>query len=121
MSTQTRGALEGLIFDKSLRLPGGGSNVLSKFGNDKKKKALGSGGVLNLMQSDASIIESAAMQIHTTWDAPLQVSSCFDLLEYYALPDADTIFRRCRFLFTRHCCIDTWVQVCFGGLVSCCR
>ena len=78
MSTQTRGALEGLIFDKSLRLPEGGSGVLSKFGNDKKKKALGSGGVLNLMQSDASIIESAAMQIHTIWDAPLQVSLCFD-------------------------------------------
>ena len=78
MSTQTRGALEGLIFDKSLRLPEGGSGVLSKFGNDKKKKALGSGGVLNLMQSDASIIEGAAMQIHTIWDAPLQVSSCLD-------------------------------------------
>jgi hypothetical protein len=121
MSTQTRGALEGLIFDKSLRLPGGGSSMLSKFGNDKKKKALGSGGVLNLMQSDASIIESAAMQIHTIWDAPLQVSSCFDRLEYLAVSHTDTIFRRCRFLFTRHCCIDTWVRVCFGGLVSCYR
>lgn len=45
MSTQVRGALEGLIFDKSLRLPDGGSGVMAKqpFGNEKK--ALGSGGV----------------------------------------------------------------------------
>jgi hypothetical protein len=121
MSTQTRGALEGLIFDKSLRLPGGGSGVLSKFGNDKQKKALGSGGVLNLMQSDASIIESAAMQIHTIWDAPLQVSSYFDRLEYIAISHADNMFQRCRLLFTRHCCIVTWVRVYFGGLVSCSR
>ena len=76
MSTQTRGALEGMIFDKSLRLPGGGSGVFSKQDGTvgEKKKALGSGGVLNLMQSDASIIENAAMQIHTIWDGPLQVS-----------------------------------------------
>ena len=74
LSTQTRGALEGLIFDKSLKLPGGGSGVVSKQGKDKEKKALGSGGVLNLMQSDASIIEFAAVQVHTIWDGPLQVS-----------------------------------------------
>lgn len=73
MSTITRGSLEGLIFDKSLRLPGGGSNVLTAHNIGEKEKALGSGGVLNLMQSDASIIESAAMQIHTIWDGPLQV------------------------------------------------
>jgi hypothetical protein len=73
MSTQTRGSLEGLIFDKSLRLPGGGSNVLARREKDEKKQALGSGGVLNLMQSDASTLESAAMQIHTIWDGPLQV------------------------------------------------
>lgn len=74
-STEVRGALSGIIFDKSLRLPGGGNAVTHK--TDKKKgekaTALGAGGVLNLMQSDASIIESAAMQIHTIWDAPLQV------------------------------------------------
>lgn len=52
MSTQVRGTLEGLIFDKSLRLPEGGSGVLAKqggsYGKNKKqnaKKALGSGGV----------------------------------------------------------------------------
>jgi hypothetical protein len=75
MSTQTRGALEGLIFDKSLRLPDGGSGVLAKRGNSKEREALGSGGVLNLMQTDASTIESAAMQVHTIWDGPLQVRS----------------------------------------------
>lgn len=74
LSTQTRGALEGLIFDKSLRSPGGGSGVISKQGVEKKKKALGSGGVINLMQSDATTIENAAMQVHTIWDGPLQVS-----------------------------------------------
>ena len=60
MSTQIRGTMEGLIFDKSLRLPEGGSGVLTKVdtadikkGDDKNnqkrkekpKKALGSGGV----------------------------------------------------------------------------
>jgi len=61
MSTQVRGAIEGLIFDKSLRLPEGGSRVMTKDitgGNSDKKsndvdhtvkgkpmKALGSGGV----------------------------------------------------------------------------
>ena len=62
MSTQIRGTMEGLIFDKSLRLPEGGSGVLTKVdtgdikkGDDKNnqkrkekpKKALGSGGVSN--------------------------------------------------------------------------
>lgn len=74
-STEVRGALSGLIFDKSLRLPGGGSGVTHKTdrGSGKKRQALGTGGVLNLMQSDASIIENAAMQFHTIWDGPLQV------------------------------------------------
>lgn len=40
-----RGALEGLIFDKSLRLPEGGSGVLAKQNLSAEKKALGSGGV----------------------------------------------------------------------------
>eukprot|EP00536_Pseudo-nitzschia_multiseries_P006315 jgi/Psemu1/14958/gm1.14958_g len=85
MSTRIRGSVEGLIFDKSLRLPEGGSGVLTKhIGGGKKtsganngskakikessKKALGSGG------SDASNIESAAMQVHTLWDGPLQIT-----------------------------------------------
>mmetsp|Transcript_35625 Transcript_35625/g.41238 ORF Transcript_35625/g.41238 Transcript_35625/m.41238 type:complete len:423 (-) Transcript_35625:218-1486(-) len=33
---------------------------------------LGAGGVMNLMQSDASILESAALQLHTLWDGSLQ-------------------------------------------------
>ncbi|CAJ1934174.1 unnamed protein product [Cylindrotheca closterium] len=86
MSTQTRGSLEGLIFDKSLRLPDGGSGVLAKQKMDKEKKALGSGGVLNLMQSDASIIESAVIQIHTTWDGLLQIAIYTSLLFKYLGP-----------------------------------
>ncbi len=72
-STQVRGALAGCIFDKSLRLPGGGSSVAPADSNDKQA-TLGAGGVLNLMQSDASLVESAASQFHTIWDGPLQVS-----------------------------------------------
>ena len=62
-STEVRGALSGLIFDKSLRLPGGGSGVTHKTDRTggKKRQALGTGGVLNLMQSDASIIEGACV------------------------------------------------------------
>ena len=60
MSTQIRGTVEGMIFDKSLRLPEGGSGVLTKVDShdskskksedgsstkEKPKKALGSGGV----------------------------------------------------------------------------
>jgi len=73
MATKTRGSLEGLIFDKSLRLPNGGIAVMAD-GPLDEKKVLGSGGVLNLMQTDASIIENAIRQIHTIWDGPLQVS-----------------------------------------------
>ncbi len=65
-ATQIRGAISGMIFDKSLRLAtdedGGSSRSL-----------LGVGGMLNLMQSDASILENTAMQLHTVWDGPLQV------------------------------------------------
>jgi hypothetical protein len=86
MSTQTRGAIEGLIFDKSLRLPSGGAGVLAKRKKDQEKEALGSGGVLNLMQSDASIIESAAMQLHTTWDGLLQIVIYTSLLFKYLGP-----------------------------------
>lgn len=59
-ATQVRGSLAGLIFDKSLRLPSGGGKV-----SDDSKTSLGDGGVLNLMQSDASILESTSMQLHT--------------------------------------------------------
>lgn len=65
-ATLIRGAISGMIFDKSLRLAtdeDGGSS----------RSVLGVGGMLNLMQSDASILENTAMQLHTLWDGPLQV------------------------------------------------
>jgi ABC-type multidrug transport system fused ATPase/permease subunit len=70
-STQVRGGLAGLLFEKALRLPGGGSGITHQ---ERRKGAIGVGGVLNLMQSDASIVESAAVQIHTTWDGILQLA-----------------------------------------------
>ena len=69
MAATTRGSLSGLIFDKSLRLS---ANRAKPFEN-KESMDLGTGGVLNLMQSDASIIESTALQLHTIWDGLLQV------------------------------------------------
>eukprot|EP00934_Nitzschia_sp_Nitz4_P003775 Nitzschia sp. Nitz4//scaffold11_size288233//93698//98312//NITZ4_000757-RA/size288233-snap-gene-0.43-mRNA-1//-1//CDS//3329534023//3765//frame0 len=83
MATTTRGALEGLIFDKSMRLPDGGSGVLAKQRTSDTKKALGNGGVLNLMQSDTPMIEAAAMQVHTLWDGPLQIAMYTTLLYRY--------------------------------------
>ena len=96
-STNVRGSLTGLIFDKSLRLQGGGSGVThvtddssatTKENNNSTDdtKTLGAGGVLNLMQSDASIIESAALQFHTLWDGPLQIAIYTTLLFRYLGP-----------------------------------
>lgn len=84
-STAVRGSLAGLIFDMSLRLQGGGTGV-THLTDGRDAKTLGAGGVLNLMQSDASIIESAASQIHTTWDAPLQIAIYTTLLFRYLGP-----------------------------------
>lgn len=80
-STNVRGSLSGLIFDKSLKLPGGGSSVTHE--ESGVQGALGTGGVLNLMQSDTGIIESAAMQLHTLWDGPLQIAIYTSLLYRY--------------------------------------
>ena len=89
-ATMVRGSLTGLVFDKSLRLSSssgsgssnGASSVTveedskdadSSSEESKKNKkgkdtaSLGTGGVLNLMQSDVSVIESTALQIHTIW------------------------------------------------------
>jgi ABC-type multidrug transport system fused ATPase/permease subunit len=107
-STNVRGSLAGMIFDKSLRLPGGGASVTATAATTKPSKqpdtsvgtntttksvststnpnALGAGGVLNLMQSDTGIIESAAMQIHTTWDGPMQIAIYTTLLYRYLGP-----------------------------------
>ena len=69
-STQVRGSVAGLIFDKALRLPASDSTI-----KGTTEKSLGVGGVINLMQSDASVIESTTLQLHTIWDGPLQVMS----------------------------------------------
>ena len=84
-ATMVRGSLTGLIFDKSLRLSSSSSsssnrNVNTNENEDeasssaeknkkakKQKQSLGTGGVLNLMQTDVSVIESTALQIHTIW------------------------------------------------------
>jgi hypothetical protein len=89
-ATEVRGSLAGLIFDKSLRLPGGGGGVSSANEKEEEKAALGAGGVLNLMQSDASILEFAAMQLHTIWDGPLQVSLLFTSLLLLLCPALPT-------------------------------
>ena len=80
-STHVRGTVAGLIFDKSMRVPTGSSAILSK--KSGQNRDIGVGGVINLMQSDASVIESAALQIHTIWDGPLQISIYTALLLKY--------------------------------------
>jgi ATP-binding cassette subfamily C (CFTR/MRP) protein 1 len=82
-STHVRGSLAGLIFDKSLRLPGGG---VSHVQGSSADATLGAGGVMNLMQSDASIIESAVLQFHTLWDGALQIAIYTSLLFRYLGP-----------------------------------
>jgi ATP-binding cassette subfamily C (CFTR/MRP) protein 1 len=92
---EVRGSLSGMIFDKSLRLSRGvGDRKLSStvgYDHKTKKKAkakkklavYGSGGALNLMQSDAAIIEGLTMQLHTLWDGLLQISIYIALLYRY--------------------------------------
>ena len=82
-ATLVRGSLTGLVFDKSLRLSSSSGSGPTRNADDEKdndstedkkmnkkskdKTSLGTGGVLNLMQSDVSVIESTALQIHTIW------------------------------------------------------
>lgn len=94
---EVRGSISGMIFDKSLRLPrgvgDGRATVAGGPGRDKKTRkkesskkkmaAYGSGGALNLMQSDAAIIEGLTMQLHTLWDGLLQISIYIGLLYRY--------------------------------------
>lgn len=97
---EVRGSLSGMIFDKSLRLSRGvgdgkaadtGDYDETSRGDKTKKKAkakkrsagYGSGGALNLMQSDAAIIEALTMQLHTLWDGLLQISIYIGLLYKY--------------------------------------
>ena len=103
-AVEVRGALAGMIFDKSLVLPnsGGGATLISSSnekeggddndtaddeGNDKSKKTAtassGSGQVLNLVQTDTATIESLTLQIHTIWDGLLQIAIYTTLLYRY--------------------------------------
>ncbi|GAX09929.1 hypothetical protein FisN_11Lh082 [Fistulifera solaris] len=76
---QVRGILAGMIFDKSMRLSSTGVIVPAKGANS----TVGTGEVINLMQSDTSLVESFATQIHTTWDGPLQIALYTALLYKY--------------------------------------
>lgn len=96
---EVRGSISGVIFDKSLRLASGGGgggteaedtisdeSISEKKKKKKKMAALGSGGVLNLMQSDATTIELLTMQLHTLWDGMLQISIYIALLYRFLGP-----------------------------------
>lgn len=63
---QVRGILAGMVFDKSIRLSSTG--VILPVQGANQTGSIGTGEVMNLMQSDTSLIESFAMQIHTTWE-----------------------------------------------------
>jgi len=69
-ATQIRGVAAGIIFDKSLKLA-------------SDENAVGVGSMLNLMQTDASVLENTALQLHTLWDGPLQIAIYTTLLYRY--------------------------------------
>jgi len=75
---EIRGSIGGMIFDKSLRLSAG-----SVSSGDKDKKNMGSGEIVNLMQSDATMLEMLTLQLHTTWDGLLQIGIYVALLYRY--------------------------------------
>ena len=77
-ASEVRGSVGGLIFDKSLRLSSGAAVD----GN----RTLGSGEVVNLMQSDATTLEMLMLQAHTTWDGLLQIGIYITLLYRYLGP-----------------------------------
>jgi ABC-type multidrug transport system fused ATPase/permease subunit len=83
-AAEARGSVAGLIFDKSLRLSSGGG-ATSSDGKDKAVN-MGSGEVLNLMQSDATTLEMLALQLHTVWDGLLQIGIYITLLHRYLGP-----------------------------------
>jgi len=73
---EVRGSIGGMIFDKSLRLSSGSAtpSAINKDEKNKRASSMGSGEVVNLMQSDATMLEMLALQLHTIWDGILQVS-----------------------------------------------
>ena len=74
-ATEIRGVLMGMIFDKSLRVSNFATPREKGVNSTMEKDTYGSGSVINLMQSDATVIETLALQVHTLWDGLLQVSS----------------------------------------------
>jgi len=76
-STQVRGTLSGLLFDKSLKLPTG-LDLTNATADSKDTTELGS--VLNLMQTDTAKVQAVAMQLHTSWDGILQIAMYTTLL-----------------------------------------
>ena len=92
-ASEVRGSVGGMIFDKSLKLSSGSvsldnSGSSSKGEKEKKTKkgsssAMGSGEVVNLMQSDATTLEMLTLQLHTIWDGALQISIYTALLYKY--------------------------------------
>jgi hypothetical protein len=76
-ATEIRGSLTGMIFDKSLRISSSAALGVRKKGetnvSQNETAVLGSGSVINLMQLDATVIETLALQVHTLWDGLLQV------------------------------------------------
>jgi ABC-type multidrug transport system fused ATPase/permease subunit len=77
-SCEVRGSLAGMIFDKSLRLSAGTAST-----DENDKKTMGSGEVVNLMQSDATTLEMLTLQLHTIWDGLLQIGIYIALLYRY--------------------------------------
>jgi len=88
-ATEIRGTLMGMIFDKSLRvscfatMQEKGDKTTISTDNNKNVLTSGSGSVINLMQSDATVIENLALQVHTLWDGLLQISIYSTLLFIY--------------------------------------
>jgi ABC-type multidrug transport system fused ATPase/permease subunit len=88
---EVRGSVGGMIFDKSLRLSSGGGGGGSTTGaasslDGKDKVVMGSGEVVNLMQSDATILEMLTLNLHTIWDGLLQIGIYIGLLYRYLGP-----------------------------------
>lgn len=81
-SLSVRASLSDMIFSKSLELPSGGSGQVI----NKQNSTLGAGGVMSLLQSDCGNIENSFLQIHTAWDAPLQIGIYTALLYRFMGP-----------------------------------
>ena len=122
-ATEIRGTVMGMIFDKSLQVSCFATAGEREKGETKtlpmETPALGSGSVINLMQSDATVIETLALQVHTLWDGLLQVSLVHSSLNIG--------FDRChspgrifcislfiRFPFTQHYCSNIWESRLYG-------